>query len=228
MGLHPRLGRMIMTAAERGWLATAAVAAAILEEGDPIGGDDPDFRDRIAAWSAWSRGRARRLCRKGRPAASTRRSGGSSAWRGQSNERSGQLISTRNSPGNCSSWHTRTGRRAEPPGALFPGGSWLPGGGRGLAGALGNVEFLAAAELDGGETDARIFLAAPITIGDLESGLAGQPGVEHLVEWEGWSPATHGHRCVWENLSLRETRGTCRQRTKSASKCIRTNCPRRT
>ena len=43
MGLHPRLGRMVMKAKERGWLATAAVTAAILEEGDPLGGQIPIF-----------------------------------------------------------------------------------------------------------------------------------------------------------------------------------------
>jgi ATP-dependent helicase HrpB len=51
MGLHPRLGRMVRKAKERGWLATAAVTAAILEEGDPLGRDDPDFRDRLSAWA---------------------------------------------------------------------------------------------------------------------------------------------------------------------------------
>ena len=56
MGLHPRLGRMVMKAKERGWLATAAVTAAILEEGDPLGGADPDFRDRLSAWAAWASG----------------------------------------------------------------------------------------------------------------------------------------------------------------------------
>ena len=86
---------------------------------------------------------------------------------------------------------------------------WVLATGRGarLAGPLGKHEFLAIAELDGGETDARIFSAAPITIGDLEIGLAGQPMTEHLVEWEGWTPRARSIEHLGR-LTLKETQGT--------------------
>ncbi len=206
MGLHPRLGRMVLAAAQRGWLATAAVAAAILEEGDPIGGDDPDFRDRLSAWSVWSRGErcimpdgparrigdeARRIIRQAVSEQRTIRADDVDP------ELAGKLL--------LLAYPDRAARRTGG-GALS---RWLLATGRGakLNGSLDNSDFLAAAELDGGETDARIFLAAPITIGDLESGLAGQPEVEHLVEWEGWTPRSRilvrlGH------LIMKETRGT--------------------
>ncbi|HPL15105.1 MAG TPA: ATP-dependent helicase HrpB [Spirochaetota bacterium] len=187
MGLHPRLGRMVMCAAERGWLATAAVTAALLEEGDHIGGEDPDFRDRIKAWSAWSRGErsalpegaARRIDEEARRVLRLAGSEHRTIKAADIDpELAGKLLllaypdraARRTGGGGVSRWLLATGRGAR------------------LAGDMGSAEFLAAAELDGGETDARIFLAAPITIGDLESGMAGQPVVEHHIEWEGWVP----------------------------------------
>ncbi len=206
MGLHPRLGRMVLSAAGRGWLVTAAVAAAILEEGDPIGGEDPDFRDRIEAWSAWSRGRrgimpeaaARRINEEARRI--IRMAGseqGTTRAEDVDPELAGKLL--------LMAYPDRAARRTA-------GGAvsrWLLATGRGarLAGDMGNAEFLAAAELDGGETDAHIFLAAPITIGDLESGLAGEPVIEHHVEWEGWVPRSRSMVRVGK-LILTETSGT--------------------
>ncbi len=187
MGLHPRLGRMVLEAKTRGWLGTAAVAAAILEEGDPLGGEDPDFRDRISAWSAWSRGERRAL-----PEGAARhiadevrrilRMTGSEQQGTHGAdidvELAGKLL--------LLAYPDRAAQKTA-------GGAvsrWLLASGRGarLNGSLGDADFLAAAELDGGETDARIFLAAPITIGDLESGMAGQLTTEHRVEWDGWTP----------------------------------------
>ncbi len=206
MGLHPRLGRMIMTAAERGWLASAAVAAAILEEGDPINGNDPDFRDRLAAWTAWSGGKhgalpegaARRIDQEARRIV---RMAGSEQQtiRGSDvdPELAGKLL--------LLAYPDRAARRTA-------GGTvtrWLLATGRGarLYRSMGNEDFLAVAELDGGETDARIFLAAPITIGDLEGGLAGQPVKEDIVEWEGWVPRSRTLIRLGK-LILKETYGT--------------------
>lgn len=205
MGLHPRLGRMVITAAKGGWLVTAAVAAAILEEGDPISGDDPDFRDRLAAMSAWSRNEhgfiseaaARRIDEEARRIV---RMTGSEQRRIRSTdidpELAGKLL--------LMAYPDRAARRTG-------GGAvsrWLLATGRGarLSGSLGDSDFLAAAELDGGETDARIFLAAPITIDDIESGIAGKPRVEHHVEWDGWVPRSRTR--VWlGKLIIKETQG---------------------
>jgi len=207
MGLHPRLGRMVISATELGMLATAAVTAAILEEGDPIGCDDPDFRDRIAAWAAWKRGgrgiipegAARRIDDESRRIA---RMAGSEQRTIETAdidpELAGKLLlmaypdraARRTAGGAVSRWLLATGR-----GARLAGGD------------MGNAEFLAAAELDGGETDARIFLAAPITIGDLESGMAGRPVIKHHVEWAGWVPRSWSQVCLGK-LILSESSGT--------------------
>jgi ATP-dependent helicase HrpB len=188
MGLHPRLGRMIMEAAGRGWLASAAVAAAILEEGSPAGGNDPDFRDRIAAWSAWADGRpgsfpegaARRIADEARRiirlAGSEQRG---IAGKDIDPDLAGKLL--------LLAYPDRAARRSSFDGNIS---RWLMVSGRGarMTGPLASHDFIAIADLDGGDIDARIFSAAPITIGDLESGLAGKPQSEYSVEWDGWIP----------------------------------------
>ena len=203
MGLHPRLGRMVIEAADQGWLATAAVTAAILEEGDPVRDEDPDFRDRLAAFADWSNGKrgvlpegtARRIDDEARRII---RSAGSGQRIVIGNdidpELAGKLLllaypdraARRTAAGTVSRWILATGRGAR------------------LSGGLGDVEYLAAAELDGGETDARILLAAPITIGDLESGMAGEPRSEHIIEWDGWTPRAKTIVKIG-NITLKET-----------------------
>ncbi len=205
MGLHPRLGRMIHEAKQRGWLYTAAVTAAILEEGDPLGGEDPDFRDRLSAWSAWKRGE-RGLLPEGaahRIANEVRRIlrmvGSEQQGKQDADidvDLAGKLLllaypdraAQKTGGGTVSRWLLATGRGAR------------------LSSGLGDADFLAAAELDGGDTDARIFLAAPITIGDLESGMAGQLTSEHSVEWDGWTPRLRTLTRAG-NLILKEKKG---------------------
>jgi ATP-dependent helicase HrpB len=182
MGLHPRLGRMVLASVERGWLATASAAAAILEEGDQTPGD-PDFRDRIAAWAEGGRrfpdGAARRINEEARrimrAAGSEQRDiAGAEIDPGLA----GKLLllaypdraARRTAGGETSRWILATGRGAR------------------LTGTLSQEDYIAVADLDGGETDARIFLAAPVTRDELASGLAGEPVMEQEVEWEGWKP----------------------------------------
>ncbi|PKL35378.1 MAG: ATP-dependent helicase HrpB [Spirochaetae bacterium HGW-Spirochaetae-1] len=205
LGLHPRLGRMIITAAEKGWVATAAVTAALLEERDSMGGNDPDFRDRLTAWAAWARGERSAMTEGSarRIADEARRIIGNAGFDQRKitendidPELAGRLLLT--------AYPDRAAR-------LTDGGPvtrWLMATGRGarLAGSLGNAEYLAAAEMDGGETDARIFLAAPISLSDLESGLAGQPVEEHITEWNEWVPRCQSQVRL-KKLVLREKRG---------------------
>jgi len=190
MGLHPRLGRMVMKAKEKGWLATAAVTAAILEEGDPLGGMDPDFRDRLLAWSAWAIGvrndlrqdAGRRITRE------TQRIMRLAGFKGQAiggadvdPSLAGRLL-----------MHAYPDRVAQRVGAGSVAGSarlvLITGRGARIKGALGQEEFLVAAELDGGETEARVFLAAPVFRSDIESGLAGPIAKLLYFSWEGWNP----------------------------------------
>lgn len=189
LGIHPRLGRMIMTAAEKGWLATATVTAAILEEGDPLPGSDPDFRDRLEAWAAWSGGRrgafpdgpARRIADEARRLLRNAGSGlRDIAAKDIDPSLAGKLL--------LLAYPDRAAQRTS--GGAGQASRWLLATGRGarLEGPLSKEQFLVAADLDGGETDARIFLAAPVGEDDLESGLAGEMTEEYRVDWDGWTP----------------------------------------
>ncbi|MDD4352687.1 MAG: ATP-dependent helicase HrpB [Candidatus Gracilibacteria bacterium] len=189
MGMHPRLGRMIISAAEKGLLATAALTAAFFEEGGAAFGDDPDFRDRLEAWKSWNdgaagvmpEGPARRIADElRRIIRAVGKDQQNSAGYDIDTRQAGKLIllayperaarKTNEDRSHVSRWVLATGRGAQ------------------VRGPLSREKFLAVADLDGGDTDARVFLAAPITIGDLESGLAGAPTDEYLVEWNAWTP----------------------------------------
>ena len=80
------------------------------------------------------------------------------------------------------------------------------GRGARIKGALGQEEFLVAAELDGGETEARVFLAAPVSRTDIESGLAGPVATSLHFSWEGWTLRTRREMRVGR-LLLGEKRG---------------------
>ncbi|MBN1496131.1 MAG: ATP-dependent helicase HrpB, partial [Spirochaetes bacterium] len=206
MGLHPRLGRMIMESNQRGWLATAALTASIIEEGRPIGGEDPDFRERLAAWANWAAGRrgalheqtARRIADE---AYRILRAAGSEQRTVSGNDidpdLAGKLL--------LLAYPERAGQKTASDGMVS---RWVLASGRGarMTGPLGKEDFIAVAELDGGVTDARIFSAAPITIGDLESGLAGKPESGHTVEWDGWTPCIRIYERLGR-LKLREQTG---------------------
>jgi ATP-dependent helicase HrpB len=209
MGLHPRLGRMVMMANKRGWLATAAVAAAILEEGDPLGGGDPDFRDRLSAWAAWASGArndlrqnsGRRIAREAerimRLAGSVERT-----IRGADVDPllAGRLL--------IHAYPDRAAQRVRAVSRAREARLVLATGrGAGIKGALGQEEFLVAADLDGGETEARVFLAAPVSRSDVESGLAGPVTASLHFSWQGWTPRVRTEMHVGR-LLLGEKRGS--------------------
>lgn len=183
LGIHPRLARMLQNAEPAGLLDTAVVLAAILENREGLAERDADLRSRLEAWNAATRGRStetshrleeevRRLSRLlGRPAP-----GG----RTVDPEAAGRLL--------LSAYPDRAAKRTrqDDPHAS----RYLLSSGRGavVSGPLAGQEYLAVAEVDGGEQDARIFLAAPITRQDLEAGLAGHPAETWSFRWEGWKP----------------------------------------
>jgi ATP-dependent helicase HrpB len=190
LGLHPRLGRMVLAAAEEGGIATAALAAAILAEGDPLGGTGCDFRERLTAWAAWRTGapggaRPEALRRIGQEALRILRAvaPAARAIRGEEIDPAlaGKLL--------LSAYPDRAAQRV---GGGLPGEEarfvLVTGRAARVGGPLAQEAFLVAAELDGGQTDARLFLAAPLSRTDLEAGLAGQRETGHHLLWEGWTP----------------------------------------
>ncbi|MCE5264382.1 MAG: ATP-dependent helicase HrpB [Deltaproteobacteria bacterium] len=208
MGLHPRLGRMVMKAGERGWLATAAVAAAILEESDPLKGDDPDFRDRLSAWAAWAAGARNDL----RPDAGPRIAREAERIVRAAGAAEGTIHTAEVDPSLAGrllvlAYPDRAAQRVGP-GGIEAATRLVLATGRGarIKGALGQEEFLVVADLDGGETEARVFLAAPVSRADVESGLAGPVATSLLFSWEGWTPRTRAEVRVGR-LLLGDKRG---------------------
>ena len=208
LGLHPRLGRMVMKAKEEGMLATAAMTAAILEEGDPLGGADPDFRDRLTAWAAWADGAHSDL----RPDAGRRIAREAERIMRQAGSKETAIRSADVDPSLAGrlllyAYPDRAAQRVGE-GGLAGTARLVLAMGRGarIKGALGQEEFLVAPDLDGGETEARVFLAAPVARADMEGGLAGQVSTSLHFSWEGWRPKVRSERRVGR-LLLGEKRG---------------------
>ena len=73
----------------------------------------------------------------------------------------------------------------------FPRGYRLVNGrGAVVKGNLADEEYLAVAHIDGGDSNGRIFLAAPIAKASVESGLVGEISSETAIELNNWIPKT--------------------------------------
>ncbi|MDA8124628.1 MAG: ATP-dependent helicase HrpB [Deltaproteobacteria bacterium] len=208
LGLHPRLGRMVKKGMEKGWLATAALTAAMLEEGDPLGGADPDFRDRLSAWVAWAKGERSDL----RPDSGRRIAREAERIMGQAGRKEKALRGADIDPALAGgllllAYPDRAARRVGEAGPAKTARLVLATGrGAQIKGALGQEEFLVAADLDGGETEARVFLAAPVSRADMESGLAGPVVTARQFSWAGWTLKTRRELRVGK-LLIGEQRG---------------------
>jgi ATP-dependent helicase HrpB len=170
LGTHPRLAHMLVKAREHGAPRLACDLAAVLSERDILragaGARDVDLRLRVAVL----RGDVREL----QPGitvdsrAKTQAMRSSAHW--QRDFTSGRADSADPDiwTGILLAWAypDRIGR------ARGDGGRYLLANGRGARfgepQALAKAEFIVAAELDGAEREARIFLAAPLRLADLE------------------------------------------------------------
>jgi ATP-dependent helicase HrpB len=167
LGQHPRLAHLVLEGRALGQGKVAALIAAILGERDFVRERDVDLRHRVDLALS---GRAPRLI-----AEQARRLTPRDA-RDESPDPSmtGALLAL--------AYPDRIGRRR-----AGTANRYLLSGGRGAAlpdgDPLSNEEFLVVADLDGAAQDARIFLAAPITAGEIEE-LYGERIVdEEVVEW---------------------------------------------
>ncbi|WP_420140961.1 ATP-dependent helicase HrpB, partial [Sphingomonas sp.] len=153
--LSPRLGHMLLAAAEHGWGATAAEVAVLLSE-QGLGGNDPDLELRLRRWRD-DRGprakAARQLADRWR-----RLAGGDG--------RAGEI-------GACVAlaFPDRLAKRRGGDGA-----DWISAGGRGFrldpASPLARAEWLAVAETQGAAAGARILSAAAIDTAEVEAAFA--------------------------------------------------------
>ncbi|MBR2816588.1 MAG: ATP-dependent helicase HrpB [Reyranella sp.] len=173
LGQHPRLAHLVLKGRALGQGRVAALLAAILSERDflrlPPGQRDADLRHRVdIALSGKRDGALRMILEQARRLTQDRVS-----------ERpdismTGALVAL--------AYPDRIGRRR--PGAA---GRYLLSGGRGAAlpegDPMANEEFLVVADLDGSAQDSRIFLAAPITLAEIEELYADRIIDEQVVQW---------------------------------------------
>lgn len=180
LGAHPRLAHMLMAGRDLGLAAMACDLAAILSERDLLRGpgarQDADIRLRVdllhdaavapagAEVDRGAKARAARLARQWLRVPHDERGPRGSA---------GLLL--------AHAYPDRIGMRR-------PDGRYLLSGGRGAffrdAQSVSQSEFIVAAELDAGEREARIFLAAPIDRAEVESRLQDLIVEAEVVRWD--------------------------------------------
>ena len=179
LGTHPRLGHMLLRAAERGLGRTAAMLAALLEDRDPLERAlaGVDLRLRLQALTGSSpnpihAGLRRRLQQQ------------TERWARQLHlsrseridpEAAGVLLAL--------AYPDRIGLRRPGPEARFllsgGRGAWLP-----ASDDLAPAPGIVAAVLDAGEREARIHLAAPLAMKTLTSELSHLTRSEDRVDWD--------------------------------------------
>ena len=188
VGAHPRIAHLLLRAREAGDVATGAALAALLSERDLLRGRDRDvdLRTRLdlLTGSGTSRG-APGAQRVQRAAALFRRQLRASDGGRINADGAGWLLA-------CA-YPDRIGRRREQ-----GSGRYLLASGRGARfgepQALANSEFIVAAELDAGEREARIFLAAPLSLAEIEEHFAADIHDVERVAWDSREQAVQARR----------------------------------
>ena len=186
VGAHPRLAHMLIKAREFEVARLACDLAAILSERDVLRAErdarDVDLRLRVAAMRGSGGALPTGLRVDARAIAQARRS--STDWQREfargihetadPHEATGWLLAL--------AYPDRIARRRGET------GRYLLANGRGAhfgePQALAKSEFIVAAELDGAEREARIFLAAPVTLADLERHFAEQIETASDIAWD--------------------------------------------
>jgi ATP-dependent helicase HrpB len=178
LGVHPRLAHMMVRAVERGLGDLACDIAAILSERDMLKGReiDCDLRHRVqilrndASDPAIDRGQRARIRQSAQD------------WRRQLNVPKGAQSST----AQCGqvlalAYPDRLAQRRGAPGQfrLSNGrGAMLP-----PTDPLASEDFLSVGSLDGEAREARVFLAAPITLAEIEEDFAGAIEEKSVLAW---------------------------------------------
>lgn len=173
LGQHPRLAHLVLKGRELGQGRVAALLAAILSERDflrlPPGQRDADLRHRVDIALSGKRDGALRLILE-----QARRLTQNQGRETPDVSMTGALLAL--------AYPDRIGRRR--PGTA---GRYLLSGGRGAAlpegDPMANEEFLVVADLDGSTQDSRIFLAAPITVAEIEELYGDRIVEEQIVQW---------------------------------------------
>ena len=189
--VHPRLAHMLLAGQEQGLGGLACDLAALLEERDPLrgGGREADLRLRLRLM----RGEMRRetvdqgvLARLRQAARDLRRRLGLRAGAGEGHPaEAGRLLAF--------AYPDRIARRrpgGDPRYVLSDG----PGAVLDAADPLAGEPWLVVADQDGDRREARIFLAAPITLGEIEADFAGAIETVESCAWESREQAVIARR----------------------------------
>ena len=196
VGAHPRLAHMMITAREFGAARLACELAAILAERDVVraerGARDADLRLRIAALRGMDAALPPGISIDARAMQQARRS--AAEWqrefardrheKADPHEATG-LLAALAYPDRIARRRAETAR-------------YLLANGRGAhfaePQALAKAEFIVAAELDGAEREARIYLAAPVAPADLERQFAAQIATVSEIVWDPRAQAIRARR----------------------------------
>ena len=196
LGTHPRLAHMLVKARDFGAPRLACDLAAILSERDilraSVGARDVDLRLRVAVLRGDVRDLPPGITVDSRAKTQAARSSGH--WQRDFTRGRPDTADAHESTGILLAWAypDRIGR------ARGDGGRYLLANGRGARfgepQALSKAEFIVAAELDGAEREARIFLAAPISLADLEQHFAAQILDHAEILWDDREQAIRARR----------------------------------
>jgi ATP-dependent helicase HrpB len=196
LGTHPRLAHMLVKAREHGAPRLACDLAAILSERDILragaGARDADLRLRVAVLRGDVRDLPPGITVDNRAMTQAVRSSGH--WQRDFTRGRPDSVDPHEWAGILLAWAypDRIGR------ARGDGGRYLLANGRGARfgepQALSKAEFIVAAELDGAEREARIFLAAPLRLADVEKYFAAQILDHAQIVWDDREQAIRARR----------------------------------
>ncbi len=186
IGMHPRLAHMLIKSRDIGATHLACDLAAVLSERDIIrsgpGARDADLRLRVAVLRGDERDLPSGITVDDRAKSQALRS--SKQWQRDLAERTRDSADPHDAAGILLAW-AYPDRIAR---ARGDGGRYLMSNGSGArfaeAQTLSKSDFIVAAELDGAEREARIFLAAPIGIQDLEKYFSSQINDTTEIRWD--------------------------------------------
>ncbi len=186
LGLHPRLAHMLVKANTFGAPRLACDLAAILSERDILraaaGARDVDLRLRVSVLRGEVRNPPPGITIDQRAMSQAARS--SAHWQRDLTRGGSDSVDPHDSTGILLAWAypDRIGQ------ARGDGGRYLLANGRGAhfsePQALSKAEYIVAAELDGAEREARIFLAAPVRLTDLKEQFSKQILDQAEILWD--------------------------------------------
>jgi ATP-dependent helicase HrpB len=196
LGMHPRLGHMLIKSRQIGAANLACDLAAVLSERDVLRGQagarDVDIRLRAAVMRGETRDLTAGIHVDERALTQAKRS--AAAWRRDFARGERDRADPHEAAGILLAWAypDRIGR------ARADGGRYLLANGRGAhfaePQAMAKAEFIVAAELDGAEREARIFLAAPLSAVALDEHFGALITQSEEIRWDERDSAVRARR----------------------------------